>query len=206
MIKTIFFDYDGVLTVDKTGSLTTARYIGEASGVDPALVLAAFRPYSKALTLGHVTHGEIWSAVCGSLGRALDIELLREAFDSTPVNTRMFAVARQLRGRYSVGIITDNKKDRIDRLRTLQNLDALFSPIVVSAELGASKETPAIFVHALHRAGASPAECVFVDNNEENLVAARSLGIVTILHDDERNDIDALLRNLQASGVVTGNA
>ena len=206
MIKAIFFDYDGVLTVDKSGSLTTARYIGQASGIEPNLVLAAFRPHNKALTLGHITHSEIWTDVCGALGRALDIELLREAFDSTPVNTRMFAVARQLKGRYSVGIITDNKKDRIDRLRTLQNLDALFSPIVVSAELGASKESPEIFVHALRLAGASPAQCIFVDNNEENLVAARSLGIVTILHDDESNDIDALLRNLQASGVVTGNA
>jgi len=37
MIKAVFFDFDGVLTLDKTGSLTTARYISVATGIDHGL-------------------------------------------------------------------------------------------------------------------------------------------------------------------------
>lgn len=51
-----------------------------------------------------------------------------------------------------------------------------------------------------------PEESVFIDNNRDNLVAPGALGIKTIFHDDETNDITALVRNLSALGVVAGNA
>ena len=206
MIKAVFFDYDGVLTTDKTGSLTTSRYLSQATGIPFSAVNAAFSRYNKDLTLGKTTHSQIWHEVCSALGQELSIALLCEAFESTPMNAAMFSLARRLKENYSVGIITDNKKDRIDRLKRHQNLDSLFSPIVVSAEVGAIKESATIFLHALHCTGMSAEESVFVDNSKDNLVAPNALGIKTIFHDDEKNDIEALLRNFKTLGVLAGNA
>jgi len=206
LIKAVFFDYDGVLTTDKTGSLTTNRYLSQAAGIDFSKIRAAFSQYSRALTLGQTTHSQIWQQVCSELGRDLNINLLYEAFASTPVNEGMFSLARQLKASYSVGIITDNKKDRIDHLKKTQDLEALFSPIVVSAEIGTGKESTEIFLHALKCTAVNPEESVFIDNNRENFVAPNALGFKTVFHDDETNDIAALVRTLNTLGVVAGNA
>lgn len=206
MIKAIFFDYDGVLTTDKTGLLTTSRYLSQATGIPISAVKAAFSRYNKELTLGKTTHSQIWHEVCSALGQELDIALLCEAFESTPMNAAMFSLARRLKGGHCVGIITDNKKDRIDHLKRLQGLESLFSPIVVSAEVGADKQSTKIFLHALRCAGVSAEESVFVDNRKENLVAPGALGIKTIFHDDEKNDIEALLENFKSLGILAGDA
>lgn len=202
MIKAVFFDYDGVLTTDKTGSLTTCRYLAGATGIDLAAVKAAFSRHNADLTLGRTTHRQAWGEICQSLGQELDIGLLREAFESTPLNAGMLALARKLKRSNIVGIITDNKKDRIDHLRQHQGLDSMFEPIVVSAEIGADKKGDAIFLHALRLAGVRAEEAVFIDNSRDNLVAPAALGIKAIFHDDERNDIDALTEALESCGVL----
>jgi HAD superfamily hydrolase (TIGR01549 family) len=197
VIKAIFFDYDGVLTTDKTGSLTTNRYLSKLSGVEYEVLKDAFAPYNKDLLLGRTTHAEIWGAVCEAIQHDLDFDWLEQAFLSTPQNVSMFALARKLKPGYTLGIITDNKKDRIDCLRKAQSLDDVFNPIVVSAEFGSGKGSPAVFEHALHRLGLRPEEAIFVDNTVDNLVAPRHIGMHAILHDDARNDVEGLIATLR---------
>jgi len=201
MIRTIFFDYDGVLTTDKSGSLTSFRYLSEASGLPFSVINAAFGPHMGDLLTGKTSHAHIWPAVCEAVGKTLDIGLLTRAFESTPPNLDMFSLARQLSAQHSVGIITDNNKDRMDHLRKHQALDELFDPIVVSADVGSSKHGPGIFGIALRRAGVDPGESVFIDNSEPNLVVARALGMHAVFHDDETNDMDALRKRLASLGV-----
>ena len=205
-IKAVFFDFDGVLTTDKTGSTTTTRHISQRTGIALPAVKAAFARHNAALTLGRTTHENVWPRICDDLGRPLDISLLQEAFESTPLNEPMFALARRLKRAHVVGIITDNKKDRIDCLRRRHGLDALFDPVLVSAEVGSDKGDPAIFLAALRGAGVRPTEAVFIDNSEDNLAAPRALGMKACFHDDVANDIDALIAKLQEFGVVVGDA
>ncbi|MEZ4679386.1 MAG: hypothetical protein R2932_34715 [Caldilineaceae bacterium] len=122
MIKAIFFDYDGVLTTDKTGSTTTTRYLSRATGIELSTVKAAFSRYNKDLTLGRITHSDIWQELCSALGQELSISLLYKAFEGTPMNEGMFLLARKLKTGHVVGIITDNKKDRIDHLEAISTL------------------------------------------------------------------------------------
>jgi putative hydrolase of the HAD superfamily len=200
------FDFDGVLTTDKTGSLTTTRCLSERTGIELAQVQAVFRKFNNDLTLGRTTHEQVWDSLCGELGQNLSIDLLKEAFESTPMSERMLRLARELRSRYSVGIVTDNKKDRIDCLEKLHGLSSVFDPITVSAEVGLGKDDPRIFLGVLARLGIDPDECVFIDNSRENLIAPGSLGIKTIYFDDDRQDFDGLLTALLAHGVVVSDA
>jgi putative hydrolase of the HAD superfamily len=206
LIKAIFFDYDGVLTTDKTGSLTTTRYISHATGIDVLAVKAAFARHNGDLTLGRKTHARIWRDLCSELGREVSISLLYEAFESTPINEQMFSLARKLKRDHSVGIVTDNKKDRIDHLKRYQRLEDLFNPIVVSAEVGFDKASTEIFLYALDRAGVRARDAIFIDNNRDNLVAANALGMRTVFHDDEANDIQALVETLGKFGIAISDA
>jgi putative hydrolase of the HAD superfamily len=107
-----------------------------------------------------------------------------------------------LQSRYSVAIVTDNKKDRIDHLKKLHNLSSVFDPIAVSAEVGVGKDDPKIFLGVLGKLGVSPDECIFIDNSRENLIAPGSLGIKTIYFDDEGQDFTALLAALRSHGAI----
>ncbi|GAB1595410.1 HAD-IA family hydrolase [Lysobacter claricitrinus] len=198
MIRAVLFDFDGVLTTHPSGSFTTVASLSAALALPAAEIWAAFAPFNDDLLYGRATHASVWPAVCERLGRDVDIRLLIDAFDSTPINAPMFALARELAAHVAVGIVTDNKQDRIDHLSRRWALRALFDPIVVSAAVGSGKRGPAIFEHALHALDASAAEVVFIDNSPCNLVAPAALGIHAMHFDDAANDVGALAAALHA--------
>lgn len=205
-IRAVMFDFDGVLTTDKTGSATTTRYLSQRTGIELSKVQAAFRGFNNDLTLGRTTHAAIWKDICADLGQTISLHLLNEAFESTPMSERMLSIARGLRSRYAVGIVTDNKKDRIDVLRRLHDLPRLFDPIMVSSEVGLRKDNPGIFLGALTFLRVEPEECIFIDNSKDSLVAPNALGMKTIYFDDEKQDFKELLAELQAHGAIVGDA
>lgn len=206
MIKAIFFDFDGVLTRDKTGSLTTTRYISKATGIDAARVKAAFARFNDDLTRGRCTHAAIWPDICRELRADIDMAVLEEAFASTPLNDEMFALARRLRPTVAVGVITDNKQDRMDCIERLHRISAAFHPVVVSAAVGSTKSDCAIFERALELTHVGASECIFIDNDARNLSIPRRMGIVGIHFDDVANDIPRLIEKLRERGVVSSGA
>jgi len=191
-MKAIFFDYDGVLTTDRTGSLTTCRHLSDRTGIPYEAVAAAFEPHNTPLNAGLCSYATIWDSVCDALGQNVPREFLVAAFESTPLNMAMLELARGLSRSYAVGIITDNKADRFEHLVRYQALDKVFFPIVVSSVFGSSKQSPEIFEHALAHLRVAPGDAVFIDNSPKNLLAASSLGMATIHFDDERNDVEGL--------------
>ncbi|MFG1703583.1 HAD family hydrolase [Nonomuraea sp. M3C6] len=75
--------------------------------------------------------------------------------------------------------------------------DEIFDAVVISGEVGMRKPEPRIFHHALGRIGLSGEECVFIDDIEANILAARALGIAGIHHRDADTTIaklESLLR------------
>ena len=201
MIQAIFFDFDGVLTRDRTGTLTTCRYLAEATGIAFDELRAAMEPHRAALLRGETTRDATWPLVCEALRRDIARELLVRAFESTPLDPAMFAFANSLSRHGRLGIITDNPKDRMDVVKGTLWLDRLFAPIVVSAEEGCTKDDPAIFGRALAKAGVPAAVAVFIDNAVENVAVANSVGMHAIHFDDEVRDLAKLARELLALGV-----
>lgn len=192
MIRAVLFDFDGVLTTHPTGSFTTIAALSASLDLPEAKIRDAFAPFNEDLLFGRETHASIWPAFCARLGRDVDIDVLTDAFDATPRNVPMLALARQLASQVRVGIVTDNRQDRIDRLADTWNLPALFDPIVVSAAVGSGKSAPAIFEHTLARLALPAAQVVFIDNSVHNLDAPTALGIHPVHFDDAKNDVDAL--------------
>jgi putative hydrolase of the HAD superfamily len=58
----------------------------------------------------------------------------------------------------------------------------LFDVVVISGEVGMRKPEERIFQHALELIGLEPAECVFIDDIEANIAAARALGLTAVHH------------------------
>jgi putative hydrolase of the HAD superfamily len=77
--------------------------------------------------------------------------------------------------------------------------DELFDGVVISGEVGMRKPEPGIFRHALGVIGLEAEECVFIDDIDANVAAARALGIVGIHHVEASATIAELERLLGVS-------
>lgn len=196
MIKAIFFDYDGVLTSDKTGSLTICKYISKVIGIDFDLFSQEYRKYNKELLYGKLTHEKIWPELCEKLKIKIDIKRLYDSFVNTPINSEMFDIARKLKLNYKTGIITDNKKDRLEVVIEKQKLSEIFDVIIISAVVGSGKDSEEIFKIAIEEIGCKFNECIFIDNQEKNLIIPNKLGMKTIYYDFDNNNINDLKKEL----------
>ncbi len=79
---------------------------------------------------------------------------------------------------FATGVITNNVREFRDGWRALMPVDELIDCVFDSSELGMRKPNPAIYQHALHAmGGVSPARAVFLDDVEQNVLAAKQLGI-----------------------------
>ena len=74
--------------------------------------------------------------------------------------------------------------------------------ILVSAEVGMAKPRPEIFQLAASRLGVPPEACVFVDDWDQNVDAARAVGMQAVLHRVDKGD--DLRGQLTAVGVAVG--
>jgi HAD superfamily hydrolase (TIGR01509 family) len=204
MIKTIFFDFDGVLTLDDSGSHTTCTNIQKCiPDVTFDHILQCYRVHHPKLLLGQTTHAAVWEDFCACVGKKLDFNVLEQAFSNTPANLKMMDLCKKLKARYTLGIITDNSRERLNLLKERMKLPDTFEIIIVSGETGVRKDSDTTFTQALKRANCRPDECVFVDNTEANLIIPRKLGWNTIFHDSKKNDMDFLDNELKKIGIVS---
>ncbi|HEY3281899.1 MAG TPA: HAD family hydrolase [Armatimonadota bacterium] len=89
-------------------------------------------------------------------------------------------VLEELSGRYSLGILANQRPEAHDWLRR-HDLADLFGVLGLSCDAGYSKPDPRLFAWALERAGCAPHEAVMVGDRPDNDIApARRLGMATV--------------------------
>src|SRR3989339_354633 len=101
MIKIVFFDFDGVLTIDGSGSFTTCTNMQKRiPDVSFDHILKCYRVNHPKMLLGQTTHEAIWDEFCTCVGKDLNIAVLDEAFRNTPANEGMISLAKRLKKNY----------------------------------------------------------------------------------------------------------
>jgi putative hydrolase of the HAD superfamily len=110
-----------------------------------------------------------------------------------PIGTNLELVAR-LRPPYKVSVLSNADLSLRRRLEDEMRIHHLFDDIVCSAEVGMAKPEAEIFRLAASRLGVAPGECVFVDDWDQNIEAARTVGMTGVLYRvDKGDDLGALL-------------
>lgn len=202
MIKAVLFDFDGVLTLDGSGSESTCKYICAATGIDRNIFENEYRKYNVGLLTGKLKHEEVWGKICTAIGRDIHIEILYDSFINTPINFEMLKLVRQLKDKkFKIGMVTDNKADRIKSIIEYHRWEDIFDGIAVSAEVGSGKNQENIFHKIFQTLNLNPDECIFIDNNRDNLVIPNVLGLSTIFFDHNTNDIIGLKNKLAELGI-----
>ena len=119
----------------------------------------------------------------------------------TPI-TPNIQLVRQLRVGYRCSVLSNADLTLRQRLEQELALHHLFDDIVISAEVGMAKPAPEVFRLAADRLALPPEACVFVDDWDKNIEAARGVGMQAVLHRVDKGD--DLRAQLAALGVAVG--
>jgi len=207
MIEAVVSDFGGVLTSPLLQAFNRVQ-----DDIDvPIEAYGAAMAYSLehdgehplyVLERGEITEAEFLARV----GRGLEVVLGRHVelhgfgarlMDALDPNRELFdyyAVLRRERG-LRFALLTNNVREWESAWRSKLPIDDLFELVVDSAFVGMRKPEPEIYALTLERLGLPGAACVFVDDLEHNVVAAREAGMHGIVYRDTAQaiaELDAL--------------
>nr|SBO92476.1 HAD-superfamily hydrolase subfamily IA, variant 3 [Nonomuraea gerenzanensis] len=200
----VLIDWGGVLTTSLSDSI--ARWIA-ADRIDAdryytvmrEMIDHAYRGGDGESLVHALERGEIDGA---AFERDLAARLL--TVDGVPpvpdgLLDRMFAGFERVEAMYDMlrdvrgnGVRTCLLSNSWSNTYPRDDWDEVFDAVVISGEVGMRKPEPRIFEHALGRIGLTGEQCVFIDDIEANIVAARALGIAGIHHRDAATTIAEL--------------
>ena len=124
-------------------------------------------------------------AEAGAVDGASRIEdLIRlDAESWTSINADVLEAVRKLRAQgYRTAVISNMPHDIGRYLRRQWRwLEELFEHVVFSCEVGMVKPEGRIYAHTLELLALPARECLFVDDSEANVAAARDAGLAAVL-------------------------
>ncbi len=128
---------------------------------------------------GSMTDEEFHQEACSRIGRAIGWADFVYAWNSIILPDAILPedLVLRLSRRLPLWAISNTNSIHFDYIRRHFSVLLHFSGYVVSHEIGALKPDPRIFHAALARAEVQPQEALFTDDREENIDAARRLGI-----------------------------
>ena len=175
-IRHVMFDADGVLQHLPGGWIAAAEPFFGGRALE-----FLQRSYAAELpTLaGQGDHLAILTATLADFAVTVPVaDVYRGIWLSVEPVAASLAVVRALRqGGYGVHLGTNQERYRAAHMREVLGYDGLFDVSCYSWELGAAKPDLAFFTEAARRIGAEPAAILFIDDNAENVAAARAAGL-----------------------------
>jgi putative hydrolase of the HAD superfamily len=90
------------------------------------------------------------------------------------------ALIKALRPPYRISILSNADLTLEERLRDGLNLRHLFDDVISSAVVGMAKPDHKLYRLAAERLGLTPDECVFIDDLDRNVSAAREVGMTAV--------------------------
>jgi len=180
MVTTLIFDWGGVFTIGKH-TTSVVKIIEEKYKLKNT-----FDFIDKLMIL--IDSGKIsLEQFCNSINKKYktsisEKEMKKILAQAIKPNNKMIKLAKQLKDRYKLILVSNNNIPTIKILKTKHKemLD-LFEKLYFSVELGMRKPSKELFEYILKDLDLNPKECLFVDDKEESIKSAKEAGIKSIL-------------------------
>jgi len=182
-LEVVLFDWAGVLTSD--GFADLSKYEKDFGIAKNALQVAKNKHWLD-LRIGEITEDEFWrkTFIDAGIGPADNfIEMVRkDVRDSHVPYESTFEIARIFKSKgMKVGIMSNTCKGWLTYWDNKYGLSQLFNPMITSYELGYAKPDGRYFSLATKRYKLEPYKTLFLDDQEQNVEAAKSAGFQAVL-------------------------
>jgi len=186
-VRTVLFDYGQVLS-GPPDPVAWAR-LRTITGLDEARLHAGYWAYRHDYDRGALTGPAYWNAVAIHAGITLDASQLAAILVAdvdvwTSLNMPMVAWAARLqRAGVRTGILSNIGDSIAEGIIAKLPWLSGFYRCVWSYALGMAKPEPAIYLKTAEALDTPLANILFLDDREENITAAQSVGMQTIHYD-----------------------
>jgi len=196
-MKAVIFDLGGVIVdinsfVDEV--LTVFQPVNEDEFWEEVNIEAA------SLCKGEVSLLQFWRNVAQKWGKDIPDNILKDLWvidsQSPPcLNEGMQEIIMSLKQNYKLAILSNTMREhKIDK----RGIFELFDVIILSYEVGLTKDDKAVFLLAADKLGVTPQECVFIDDIHQFVEVAQSVGMKGILYEN----VEHLQSDLRKWGVT----
>jgi len=184
-VRCLIFDYGCVISrpQDKDMLNTLCEYFTS----DLPSFNTSYRRYRTEFDSGLISYNHYWKLVARSLNKEIipeQIELINDLDVKSwvRINEEMLSYIYDIRDSVAVLAVLSNMTfDTLAYIRAEHSWIELFDKLFFSCEIGMSKPEPGIYTHCLKELDNDPDQCLFIDDSEENVEAAKKLGINSIL-------------------------
>ncbi|NIA29193.1 MAG: HAD-IA family hydrolase [Actinobacteria bacterium] len=178
----IFFDLGGVLVkVDvKKFYRNVALYTGQS--VEHVVQTAKdFFPDAEKFERGLITSNEFYDLVFREHYFKINYDQFRRAYvDIFNLKKDVFEIAQTLKRNYRISIISNTDVLHYNYIEQNFAVLQIFDHPTTSFETHSLKPEKKIYNHALKKFNLPPGACIFIDDKEENVAGAQSLGMAGI--------------------------
>jgi epoxide hydrolase-like predicted phosphatase len=200
MISTLIFDLGNVFVEVHHEQIATnlKQQINNHFTPDDIKRFIATSSAAKGYELGQLTSDAFYRAFVDELRIDIPKNNLKQCWQDIFVGIDdMIALLPQLKAHYSLAMISDTNPWHIQFIGERYEIFKHFNELIFSYEVHLAKPDPRIFQLALERIKSAPEACVYIDDLERNVLAARQLGI----HAIQFKNITALKSQLSELGV-----
>lgn len=177
-----------MVDLDRNRCLDSLRRLGMAEPEQMVGLYAQSGPF-MALENGSMTAGEFHAAMRPYFPPSVTVEQIDEAFSSFIVGIPLLRLKalRELKRRFRLYILSNTNPIMFngviarDFAQEGLTVDDYFDGVILSYEARSCKPDRRIFDYAVERFDLDPSETLFLDDGQENIVAARRLGFNAIL-------------------------
>ena len=207
-IEAIIFDVGGVMLRTKSWALRHKwdDHMGWVHGTVEELWFNSER--GRATQHGKFTEEAHWVWMGEQLGLSAEnlTQLRHDFWAGDELDLRLIDLIRALHQTHKMGIISNAMDGLRSTIEDEWQIADAFDVVVVSAEFGTMKPHPSIYEQCCQQLGVQPANAVFIDDFQHNIVGANAIGMAGI-HYPPSKQVDDLIADLADLGVTmtTGN-
>ncbi|MBI1870369.1 MAG: HAD family phosphatase [Chlamydiae bacterium] len=182
-IKAILFDIGNVILFFDNHRVS--RQLSEKTGkTESKLFKLVFDLYTELeLDLGKTPPEKFLGLIQKEMDLKLDIAELKFIFSNIfQENERVSNLIKLLKWKISILAVSNTNESHFEFIRGNFPILHWIDRIIPSCEMGVKKPHPGIYFEALKYARAKPEECIFIDDQEKNIIPAHLLGFKTHLY------------------------
>jgi epoxide hydrolase-like predicted phosphatase len=181
MIKVVIFDLGGVLFTNGTKQFIT--FLSQQYNLDRELVKDVLDgDLGSQYREGKINRDTFWKQTLEKLKINVDIDRLEEQWiNGYELIAGTKDIIFELNKQYKVYYLSDNVRERVEKINNRYNFLQWFEDGIFSHEVGVRKPNPEIYKYALQKINVEPHEAIFIDDKPSALAPAHEMGMKTIL-------------------------
>jgi len=196
MIKAIIFDYGGVLSIETSlrsfGDMYAPKFGANAKDFNDLII----ENWLEA-RINKIDSKLFWKRLANFLNTK-EKNLRKDLMDFLGFREEVLELIKKLKTEnYKLGLLSNQIEDWLEEVIKNHKLDQIFNVIITSYKSKVAKPELSIFMEIIKKLKVKSEECVYIDDQEKNIIPAKKLRMKTILFKNHNQ----LIKDLKKLGI-----